>query len=184
MVNKHENDMDIIYKKYYKDVLCFARALSGNNDIAQEITQNTFYKAIKAAYRFRGDCDIRVWLCQIAKNDYLNYIRKEKRMVSNDRIEDMLLNTPDYVKPVLDDIEDAESAREIRLILDKMEEPYKEVFILRVLHEMPYSRIAEIYHKTENWARVTYYRAKMKICDALEEMDKTDDRKKRRGGQL
>lgn len=171
-MKRHETEIDIIYKKYYKDVLFFAKSLSGNMDLAEEITQNTFYKAIQSVHKFRGDCDIRVWLCQIAKNDYLNYIRKEKRMVSDYSFDDILWNTQDNKETALSHIEDEESAREIRLILDEMEEPYREVFILRVLHEMSYLKIAEVYGRTESWARVTYYRAKMKILNFMEERGK------------
>lgn len=169
-VKQHENEMDIIYRKYYKDVLYFAKSLAGNMDIAEEITQNTFCKAIQSANKFRGDCDIRVWLCKIAKNDFLNYIRKEKRIASNDTVEDVLNNLPDNTQPVINQMEDEETAGEIRLILDGMEEPYKEVFTLKVLHEMSYEQIAKLYGKTESWARVTYYRAKMKICNRMEEL--------------
>jgi RNA polymerase sigma-70 factor (ECF subfamily) len=159
--------MDIIYRKYYKDVFCFARSLSGNVDVAEEVTQNTFCKAIQAAHKFRGECDIRVWLCQIAKNDYFNYMRKEKRNLKNYADEDILDNIPDTAEPVLDKLEDAEEAEEIRAILEELEEPYKTVFSLKVLHEVSYEKIAKSYGKTESWARVTYYRAKSKIIDAL-----------------
>lgn len=167
-MRQHDKEMDIIYRKYYKDVLFFAKSLAGNMDIAEEITQNTFYKAVQSANKFRGDCDIRVWLCKIAKNDFLNYIRKEKRIASDCETEDILKNIPDNTEPAINRIEDEESAREIRRILDEMEEPYREVFTLRVLHEMSYEQIAKLYGKTESWARVTYYRAKVKICNCLE----------------
>lgn len=167
-MKRHISNMDIIYNKYYKDVLFFAKSLSGSMDIAEEITQNTFCKAIQAAHKFRGDCDIRVWLCKIARNDYLNYIRKEKWLVFGEKTEELLANTPDMAEPILSQIEDIESAKEIQRILNDMEEPYKEVFILRVLHDMPYDKIAQAYGKTESWARVTYHRAKVKIVEELE----------------
>ena len=81
-MKRHESEMDIIYRKYYKDVLLFANSLAGSMDEAEEITQNTFYKAVKNIHKFRGDCDIKVWLCKIARNDYLNYVRKQKHMFS------------------------------------------------------------------------------------------------------
>lgn len=169
----HMSDMDIIYNKYYKDVLFYAKSLSGNIDIAEEVTQNTFYKAIQSANKFRGDCDVRVWLCKIAKNDYLNYMKKQKKLVSNDKIEEFILNTPDIAEPVQNHLEDIETAEEIQQILMEMEEPYQEVFVLRVLHDMPYDKIAQAYGKTESWARVTYHRAKMKIVDELERRRQT-----------
>ena len=163
----YNKEMDIIYRKYYKDVFCFARSLSGDVDVAEEVTQNTFCKAIQAAHKFRGECDIRVWLCQIAKNDYFNYMRKEKRSFNHYADEDILDNIPDTSEPILDQLQDVEEAEEIRAILEDLEEPYKTVFSLKVLHEVSYEKIAKSYGKTESWARVTYYRAKSKIIDAL-----------------
>lgn len=129
-----------------------------------------FAKRYNRHTNFGGDCDIRVWLCQIAKNDYYNYLRKEKRNVSGFVEEDVFLNVPDTAEPAIDRIEDAEEAEEIRSILENMEEPYKTVFSLKVLHEVSYQKIAEVYGKTESWARVTFYRAKAKILDALKEL--------------
>lgn len=106
---------------------------------------------------------------RLQKNDYYNYLRKEKRNVSGFVEEDVFLNVPDTAEPAIDRIEDAEEAEEIRSILENMEEPYKTVFSLKVLHEVSYQKIAEVYGKTESWARVTFYRAKAKILDALME---------------
>lgn len=167
-MKRYVSDMDIIYNKYYKDVLFFAKSLSGNMDIAEEVTQNTFCKAIQAAHKFRGDCDIRVWLCKIARNDYLNYVRKEKRLVLGENTEKLLANTPDASESAVNQIEDMESAKEIQAILTEMEEPYHQVFVLRVLHDMPYDKIARAYGKTESWARVTYHRARLKIVNEFE----------------
>lgn len=168
----YNKEMDIIYRKYYKDVFCFARSLSGNVDVAEEVTQNTFCKAIQAAHKFRGECDIRVWLCQIAKNDYFNYMRKEKKNLKNCADEDILDTIPDTVEPILNQLEDVEEAEEIRAILEELEEPYKTVFSLKVLHEVSYEKIARSYGKTESWARVTYHRARLKIVKELEEKHK------------
>ena len=164
----YNKDMDIIYRKYYKDVFCFARSLSGSVDIAEEVTQNTFCKAIQSAHKFRGECDIRVWLCQIAKNDYFNYVRKEKRNLKNYADEDILDEIPDTSEPVLNQLEDVEEAEAIRAVLEDLEEPYKTVFSLKVLHEVSYEKIARTYGKTESWARVTYHRARLKIVKELE----------------
>lgn len=166
-MKQFNKEMDIIYRRYYRDVFCFARSLSGNVDIAEEVTQNTFCKAIQSAHRFRGDCDIRVWLCQIAKNDYYNYLRKEKRNVSGFLEEDVFLNIPDTSEPAINQIEDVEDAEAIRKALENLEEPYKTVFSMKVLHEVTYQKIADVHGKTESWARVTFYRAKSKILDAL-----------------
>ena len=128
---KEKNEIEEIYEKYYKDVYRFVLALSKNPHIAEDITQETFVKAIKAVDRFKGDCDIKVWLCLISETV------------------------------------DKEQAIKIHRILHDLPEPYKEVFTLRVFGELRFGQIADIFGKTESWARVTYHRARMMIMDKM-----------------
>ena len=160
--------MDIIYRKYYKDVLLFAKSLSGSMDVAEDIAQNTFYKAVKNIHKFRGDCDIRIWLCKIARNDYMNYLRKQKRLKNDVDVEQLINNVQDDSVNLLGHVEDKESAKEIKEILEILEEPYKSVFSMKVIQDLPYIMIAKTFNKTESWARVTYYRAKSKIIAMME----------------
>lgn len=160
--------MDIIYRKYYKDVLLFAKSLSGSMDVAEDIAQNTFYKAVKNIHKFRGDCDIRIWLCKIARNDYMNYLRKQKRLKNDVDVEQLINNVQDDSVNLLGHVEDKESAKEIKAILEILEEPYKSVFSMKVIQDLPYTMIAKTFNKTESWARVTYYRAKSKIIAMME----------------
>ncbi len=167
-MRQHESEMDIIYRKYYKDVLLFAKSLSGSMDVAEDIAQNTFYKAVKNIHKFRGDCDIRIWLCKIARNDYMNYLRKQKRLKNDVDVEQMINNVQDDSVNLLGHVEDKESAKEIKEILEILEEPYKSVFSMKVIQDLPYTMIAKTFNKTESWARVTYYRAKSKIIAMME----------------
>ena len=80
-------EFEAIYKEYFRDVYLYILGLSGNEHIAEEITEETFFKALKALDSFRGECDIRVWLCQIAKNEYYFFLRKNKRLVMTDFLE-------------------------------------------------------------------------------------------------
>ena len=82
-------DFEAIYKEYFRDVFLYVQGLSRDEHIAEEVTQETFFHAMKAVKDFRGDCDIRVWLCQIAKNEYYSYLRKNKRLVPTDFAEDV-----------------------------------------------------------------------------------------------
>lgn len=167
-MRQHESEMDIIYRKYYKDVLLFAKSLSGSMDVAEDIAQNTFYKAVKNIHKFRGDCDIRIWLCKIARNDYMNYLRKQKRLKNDVDVEQLINNVQDDSVNLLGHVEDKESAKEIKAILEILEEPYKSVFSMKVIQDLPYTMIAKTFNKTESWARVTYYRAKSKIIAMME----------------
>lgn len=157
-------EIESIYKTYFNDVYRFLLKLSGNEHIAEEITSETFFKAIEGLEHFNGACDIRVWLCQIAKNSYFSYLRKNKMVVEEEQIEECETIT-DIEKSMLD----AESSMKIHEILHNLEEPYKEVFSLRIFGELSFQQIARLFGKNANWACVTYYRAKSKIAEQMEE---------------
>ena len=143
--------------------------VSGNEHIAEEITSETFFKAINSIDSFRGDCDMRVWLCQIAKNTYFSYLKKNKKVLSID--ESDLQNVADPDAGIDVQIGEQEEARLIRKILHDMSDPYKEVFMWRVFGELSFKEIADLYGKTDNWACVTYHRARKMIQSRLEEIE-------------
>ncbi len=158
-------DFEEIYRLYFKDVYLYIRRLSGDEHIAEEITSDTFFKALKAIDSFRGDCDVRVWLCQIAKNSYYTYLKKNKKCNS---IEDTLYEIPDK-NSFVDDVTRCDEAKLIKKILHKVDEPYKEVFMWRVYADMSFKEIGQIFSKSENWACVTYHRARKIIKERLED---------------
>lgn len=162
-------EFEQIYKTYFKPVWLFAMQLSGNEQIAEEITSETFYKAIHSIDSFRGDCEMRVWLCQIAKNTYFTYLKKHKNIVS---AEDAQLQTiADPGASALEQLSEQEDVRRIRKVLHHIPEPYKEVFMWRVFGELSFREIADLYGKSDNWACVTYHRARAMIQSRLEEME-------------
>lgn len=128
-----------------------------------------FFKAINSIDSFRGDCDMRVWLCQIAKNTYFSYLKKNKKVLSID--ESDLQNVADPDAGIDVQIGEQEEARLIRKILHDMSDPYKEVFMWRVFGELSFKEIADLYGKTDNWACVTYHRARKMIQSRLEEIE-------------
>lgn len=151
-------DFKEIYAKYFKDVYKYALSLSRNKSIAEEITQETFFKALKNIEKFDGKCKLYVWLCQIAKNTYFSYLKKEKHCGD-------IFDLENYLGDV--DIEKQLLSQETVLLLHKalhnLQDPYKEVFTLRTFGELSFSQIGEIFEKSESWARVTYHRAKIKL---------------------
>lgn len=157
--------IEIIYEKYYKDVYKFVLGLSKDWHVAEDITQETFTKAINGIKSFKGDCDVRVWLCQIAKNSYYTYAKKQNRIQTES--DDVLENKPSGFDFVRDTI-DKEQLLNIHKIVHGLKDPYKEVFNLRVFGELSFSQIADIYGKTESWARVTYHRARLLIINEME----------------
>lgn len=159
-------EFEKIYRNYFNDVFLYIRRLSGNENIAEEITSETFYKAMRSIDSFRGDCDIRVWLCQIAKNCYYTYLKKAGQI---DSIEDVeLLNISAQDETVEERLSRQDEAMQIQKILHDVPDPYKEVFMWRVFAELSYKQIGQLFGKSENWACVTYHRARNMIRERLE----------------
>jgi len=156
-----------IYERYFRDVYRFALGLTQDGALAEEVTQDTFFKAMKAIDRFDGSKDIRAWLFTIARNTYYSHCRARKHTLSQEELPQELL---DSVR-IEERIEDEESAFAIHQFLHGMEEPYKEVFSLRVFGELPYEKIGRLFGKSANWARVTFYRAKLQIIEHMEAID-------------
>jgi RNA polymerase sigma factor, sigma-70 family len=151
-----------IYRAYFTDVYRYCLKLCGNADEAEELTGETFFRAIENLDSYRGACELRVWLCQIAKNRYLSERRKRKP----EPLSDTLVSPMDSPEELAARADGAERVSEAAHRLD---EPYKEVFLLRVYGEMPFERIGKLFGKTANWACVTFHRAKARIKAELEE---------------
>ena len=160
-------DFEELYKEYFNDVYLYIRRLSGDEHIAEEITSDTFFKAMRAIDSFRGDCEARVWLCQIAKNCYYSYMKKNGRTESFD--EGDAKEYPDSDLDVAEDLARKEEILQIQKILHDIHEPYKEVFMWRVYAELSFRQIGNMFGKTENWACVTYHRARKLIRERLED---------------
>lgn len=158
-------DFEQIYSTYFKSVYRYIWKLSGDEHIAEEITSETFLKAMKSIGDFRGECDMRVWICQIAKNTYYSYLKKNHRTSSADETELQSIADPDAF--IEEQIEIQEEALQIREILHTMPDPYKEVFMWRVFGELSFKEIGALYSKTDNWACVTYHRARKMIQDKI-----------------
>lgn len=155
-------DFQEVYHLYFRDVYRYAVSLCRNESAAEEITQETFYKALQKLDSFDGKCKVQVWLFQIAKNTYISMCRKDKRIdIDTDAA---LLGSKESIEERLCD---QETAFAIHKILHTLEEPYKEVFSLRTFGELSFKQISELFGRTETWARVTYHRARLKIKEEL-----------------
>ena len=153
-----------MYEACYMRVFSYAMTLSGDRSSAEDLTQETFFRAFSKQSEFRGESDEITWLCAIAKNLFVDEKRKQGR---NEAISEEL---PDPVKSIEKSAVERDSSFRIHLALHGIEEPYREVFELRVFGELSFREIGMIFGKTENWARVTYHRTRIKL---QERMDKT-----------
>lgn len=159
-------EFEKIYTAYFRDVELYLLAICHDAHMAEELTAQTFFQALEALPKFRGDSDMRTWLCSIARNCYLSYLRKVKPSESVDELE-----IPDPRRGIEDQIIDADQAMTVHKVLHSLPEPYKEVFSLRVFGQLSFADIGSLFGKTQNWACVTYHRARSKIKDAMEVQD-------------
>ena len=155
-------NIEELYRTYFDIVYRYIRSVSRDGSLAEEVTQETFFKALEKIGQFRGDCDVRVWLCQIAKNLYYSQLRREKRLAP---LEDCQIAEESHEE----ELEDHSEAARIQKLLHALREPYKEVFMWRVYGEKSFRDIGALFGKTENWACVTYHRAKRMIREGLED---------------
>lgn len=152
-------DIEKIYEQYFDTVNKYLFCLTRNNDISEELTQETFYRAVKKIDTYKGECKISVWLCQIAKNLWYDECRKKKKYILN---EEDLFNIKE-----LTTLEDDIISKEEKMLLYKkmqnLDNKTREVIYLRITGELSFKEIGIIMNETENWARVTYYRGKNKL---------------------
>lgn len=151
-------DMEQVYKQHFETVNKYLFCLTHDSDISEELTQETFYKAIKKIDTYRGECKMAVWLCQIAKNLWYDYCRKNKRIVNEDQMPEMISINTTEEQVIL-----AEEKIWLYQKMQKLDKETREVIYLRITGELSFKEIATILDKTENWARVTFYRGKNKL---------------------
>ena len=152
--------MDAIYKKYCKCVYNFLYKLTNDIELSEELTQETFYKAVKNIHTFKDDCKISVWLCKIAKNTWLDSIKKNKNikdMADNELFERESLETTDET------VISNQGKLELYKKIQKLDEKTRDVIYLRITGDLNFKEIGDIFNKTENWARITFYRGKQKL---------------------
>ena len=155
-------DFEMVFRANNQFVFRFLMKLCGDVSLAEELTQETFFRAYMNISALRNEEKVAVWLCQIAKNTYFAWFNEQKRKqpisqpISTD-------STPDIAEL----FEEKELAGRAFSVLNALEEPYKEVFMLSVFGGLSLKDISAMFGKSESWARVTYYRAKQKIMEGL-----------------
>ena len=151
-----------LYETCYMRVFSYVMTLTGDRSQAEEITQETFFRAISKNSSFRGESDEVTWLCAIARNFFLDEKRRQGR---TEPISEIM---PDTGRDVEQAAMDRDSSFRIHMALHSLEEPYREVFELRVFGELSFREVGMIFGKTENWARVTYHRARLKLQERMD----------------
>lgn len=156
-----KQDLGKIYEENAMAVYKYLLCLTNSSDISEELTQETFYQATKSISKFRGECKVSVWLCTIAKRLWYRELEKRKRRtsVSIEEAGEGLIAEQDVEEDYLLNVEKVELFR----LLHSLDELTREVMYLRLTGELSFAEIGEILGKTENYARVTFYRGKQKL---------------------
>ena len=157
-------DFDDIYRTYFDPVYRYVLSLSGDPHVAEEITQETFFKALRSLDQFRGESSIKSWLCTIARNQLYTEGRKKKGQPL-----DGALELPDTSPGPEESILRQDESMHIHHLRHRLDEPYREVFTLRTLGQLSLRDIGEIFDRTENWACVVYHRARARLKKEMEE---------------
>ena len=160
-----EPEFEEIYRRYSKDLYRFILKMTQDENLALDIMQDTMLKAAESFDRFRGACTVKTWLCAIARNEYCTWQKKNGSPPVS--IHD--LPEPAAAVQIAEQTENHDLALQLHTLLHRLEEPYKEVFLLRVFAELRYSEIGGLFGKSESWAGVTFFRAKKKILAMMTE---------------
>lgn len=147
-----EKEFERVYRENAPLVYRYLLSIGCPPQDAEDITQETFVKALVNIDRYRGDCKLSVWLNQIAKNTWMTHLKKQKRIADSDLPEN--------------GFEDSHLCEWID-VMENLNEPYRTVLIKKLLCDLSYSEIAAIFGKSESWARVTFYRGKVMIQKTL-----------------
>lgn len=150
-----------VYKKYYSSLNKYLFSLTKNEELAEELTQETFFKALKNINKYDEKYKMLTWLCQIGKNTYYSLYKRNKKIES---LDESILSEENLM---INQIIDSETNKELINIVHSLDEPYKNVFTLRTYGELSFKEISDIFNKTESWARVVFHRAKLKIKEKL-----------------
>lgn len=158
------DDFKKLYNLYSKDLYKYMFYLTHDSDLSEELVQETFYQAFISIHRFKGHSKIKTWLYQIGKNVY--YKNARKKLPKHDLFDEENCNfdiksTPETILQLF------EQQLELYTAIRKLTEPYKEVVILRSFNELSFKEIGEVFSESENWARVTFHRGKLKLRAAL-----------------
>ncbi len=161
-------EFEIIYKEYYQRVYAFLYRLCDHHDLAEELTQETFYQAFTSMHRYQGKSEVFTWLASIAKHCYYKYLKKHKQDLQSanlDMVADLICDSDDTNPEIA--IQKKDIAETVRKIVNDMPEKYREAVILRIYADLSFAQVAKAMNITENSAKVLYFRAKKMVMEAL-----------------
>ncbi len=170
-----EQNNEEIYQKYYDEVFQYLFCLCHDKALAEDLTQETFICATFGIHKFRNDCKIEVWLCQIAKNLWNKELKRQKKLTVISM--DSEIGEIGASNSVEDELIEREKRIELYKQIDKLESPTKELMYLKLTTELSFSEIGQVLGKSELWSRVTYYRTKKKLKENIRKEEEENESK-------
>lgn len=164
-------DVNKIVNEYSNNIYKYLLCLTHNEDMSEELTQETMYRAIKNINQLKDESKAEMWLCKIAKNLWLQEINKRKKymILENDNLDKFETN-----ENIEDNLIQNDNKLELYKNIEQLDDISKEIILLRLNGDLRFKEIGELYGKTENWARVIFYRAKQQIIKEVRRDDKKD----------
>lgn len=165
-------EYEMIYKKYYKKVYLFIYKLCGDSDLSEDLTQETFYQTYVSLHRFKGGSDMFTFIAAIGKHTYYKHLRKNKHSANSVSLSDVeeLFGDADVCNPEYI-YEKAAINSNVRELIDKIPQKYRDVIIYRIYADMSFAQIAAALSITENSAKVIFFRAKKMLLEELKNGD-------------
>lgn len=160
-------DFEPIYRQYFQDIYYFLLSLSKNPTLAEDLTSESFFKALKNIDHLRKEESVKSYLFAIAKNTYFDYLRMNKMEL--EPIEE--LDFQDKTQIIEEIFIQKEDRIQVRNAIENLEEPGKRVIQLRVYFDFSFREIGDFFGKSDNWACVTFHRTKKKLKSILERED-------------
>lgn len=157
--------MDAIYKKYCKCVYNFLYKLTNDIELSEELTQETFYTAIKKINTLNKKESIRTWLYQIAKNKWKDYLRKNKKAnidLEENTVENLVANYD-----IEEDMIAKDNIIEFYKKIHMLDIDTREIIYLKIIRNFTFKEISQILGKNEEWARTKFYMGKLKLKESL-----------------
>ena len=158
-----------LYREYYRKVYAFLYRMCADTGLAEDLTQETFLHAYTSFHRFRGDCEVFTWLAAIGKHVYFKYLKKKKLHLDAANLELVAQSYLEGDCSPEEQVHKQDVERAVRRIVDNIPKKYRDVVLLRIYAELPFSQIALILKISENSAKVIYFRAKKMLMEVLQD---------------
>lgn len=159
--------MEEIYKKYSNLIYHYLYGLTHDIELSEELMQETFYSAFKGIHKFKGDSKISKWLYEIAKNKWKDYLRKNNRRKSVSLEENSMIENLIFEDDFIEQLNSKSERIALYTSIHKLDENTREIFYLRINGNLSFKEIGKVFGKSEEWARVTFYRGKLKLKEDL-----------------